>query len=91
MPANTQKDVFYVHLAAVHPAYLRKGIGGRLLDHAAQEASAQGGKFLRLYVWTENTPAIRVYEKNGFIRLGKEDIGLGEFGLPWFYLYERRL
>lgn len=91
LPANTQKDVFYVHLVAVHPAHLRKGTGGKLLDHAAREASAQGGRFLRLYVWTENTPAVRAYESSGFIRLGKEDIGLGEYGLPWFYLYEKRL
>ena len=91
LPMNAQKDVFYVHLVAVHPAHLRKGISGKLLDRAAREASAQGGRVLRLYVWTENTPAIRAYEKSGFARMGKEDIGLGEFGLPWFYLYEKQL
>lgn len=91
LPSNTQGDVFYVHLVAVHPVHLRKGISGKLLDYAAQEAAAQGGKFIRLYVWAENTPAIRAYEKAGYRQLAKEDIGLREYGLEWFYLYEKRL
>ena len=27
----------------------------------------------------------------GYIRQGREDIGLGEYGLAWFYRYEKRI
>ena len=80
-----------IHEAAVHPDHQRQGIGAALLDFAAREAAQQGAKFLRLHVWEGNAPAIRIYEKNGFVRIGKEDIGLGELGLDWFYVYEKRL
>ena len=80
-----------IHEAAVHPEYLRRGVASAMLDFAAGEALERGAGALRLYVWERNTPAIRAYERSGFIRLGREDIGLGEFGLDWFYLYEKRL
>lgn len=80
-----------IHEVAVHPGRQRQGVGTALLDFAAKEAARQGGSSLRLHVWEGNTPAILTYEKNGFVRIGKEDIGLGEFGLDWFYLYEKRL
>ncbi len=76
---------------AVHPDHLRRGVGTALLEFAAKEAARRGADALRLYVWEGNMPAIRAYERNGFIRLGREDIGLGEFGLDWFYRYEKRL
>ena len=80
-----------IHEVAVRPDHQRQGISAALLDFTAKEAAQQGVKSLRLHVWEGNTPAIRTYEKNGFVRMGKEDIGLGEFGLDWFYLYEKRL
>ena len=83
--------IFFIQEAAVHPDRLRQGIGAAMLDFAAKEAAARGAKALRLYVWEGNTPAIRAYEKNGFIRIGKEDIGLREFSLDWFYLYEKQI
>lgn len=84
-------DTLYIHVLAVHPDFLRKGVGSALLDFAANEAVRRGAAVLRLYVWEGNGPAIQAYEKNGYVRLGQEDIGLSEFGLHWFYLYEKRL
>ena len=83
--------ILCIQEVAVHPDHLRQGIGAAMLDFAAKEAAARGAKALRLYVWEGNAPAIRTYEKNGFVRVGKEDIGLSEFGLDWFYLYEKRI
>ena len=83
--------ILCIHEAAVHPDHLRQGIGTAMLDFAAKEALRRGAAALRLYVWEGNAPAIRTYERNGFVQIGKEDIGLGEFGLDWFYLYEKRL
>lgn len=86
-----RENILYIHVAAVHPEHLRRGIGAAMLRFAGTEAAARGANALRLYVWERNEPAIRAYEKAGFVRLGREDIGLREFGLEWFYLYEKRL
>ena len=80
-----------IHEAAVHPVHQRQGISTALLDFAAEEAERRGAKTLRLYVWEGNAPAIRAYEKNGFARRGRGDVGLGECGLDWFYWYEKQL
>lgn len=83
--------ILCIHEAAVHPDHQRQGIGSALLDFAVRAAAKQGAAALQLYVWEGNDPAIRAYERNGFVRLRKEDIGLGELGLNWFYLYEKRV
>lgn len=83
--------ILYVHMVAVHPNHLRRGVASAMLDLITEEASRRGAAALQLYVWESNVPAIRIYEKNGFIQIGREDIGLKEFGLEWFYLYEKRL
>lgn len=80
-----------IHEVAVHPDRQRRGIGAALLDFAGKAAKQKGAKVLSLYVWEGNAPAVRAYEKSGFARLGREDIGLGEFGLDWFYRCEKRL
>lgn len=90
-PPPGAEGALYIHVLAVHPEYQRQGVGSLLLGRAGALAREKGAKALRLYVWEGNTPGIWTYEKNGFLRLGREDIGLGEFGLDWFYLYEKRL
>ncbi len=86
-----QRDILYLHIFAVHPNRHRSGIGSKLLEFADAYAGRAHAKCLRLYVWEHNSVAIRAYEKNGYRRIGRADIGLGEFGLDWFYLYERRV
>ena len=46
---------------------------------------------LRLDVFEENAPAIALYEKKGFERRTRVDLGLGITGLKWFYLCEKLL
>lgn len=87
----TQKDIMYIHIFTVHPGYQRYGIGSQLLDFAQKFAGSEGAKALRLYVWEKNSVAIKAYEKNGFVCIGKDDIGLSEYGLDWFCLYEKRV
>ena len=85
------EGVLFIHELAVHPNFHRRGVGSALLDFAVKEGIHRGADVLRLHVWEGNGPAIQTYEKNSFVRVGKEDIGLGELGLHWFYLYEKRL
>lgn len=86
-----RKDIMYIHIFTVHPGYQRYGIGSQLLDFAQKFAGSEGAKALRLYVWEKNSVAIKAYEKNGFVCIGKDDIGLSEYGLDWFCLYEKEI
>lgn len=81
----------YVHTFVTHPDYHRRGIGSAMLQFAERIAREQGMDRLRLYVYEKNSVAIRAYERNGFVFQCKEDIGLGEYGLKWFCLYEKEL
>jgi len=48
----------------------RRGIGSALLREAVSWASAAGVRKLELHVFPHNEPAIRLYERFGFVREG---------------------
>ena len=48
----------------------RRGVGWALLDQAADWARSSGVRKLELHVFPHNEPAIRLYEKFGFVREG---------------------
>lgn len=82
--------VFVIHILAVHPEYMGCGIGTALLDYALELGREQGIQAVRLDVFEENTPAIRLYEKCGFVCRGVVDLGLEEiYGLKWYKVYEK--
>ena len=56
---------------AVLPVARRQGLGERLLRTALQEAEKTGINRALLEVRTGNVPAIALYEKCGFVRVGK--------------------
>ena len=58
----------YLDRLGVSPRHARQGLGSHMLAHARETARAMGVGALRLFVVAENRPAIRLYEKNGFIR-----------------------
>ncbi|MGB8455930.1 MAG: GNAT family N-acetyltransferase [Anaerocolumna sp.] len=82
-------DVFVIHTFAVHPEYIKCGIGETLMNFALRCGIEQHMKAIRLDVYENNTPAIRLYEKCGYKYINKVDLGLGEYGLNWFKLYEK--
>ena len=82
-------DTFFIHIFAVHPNYLRKGVGTAILNFAEQLCKQQNIKAIRLYVYEKNSVAIKAYERNGYVYIDKADIGLSQYGLNWFYLYEK--
>ncbi|AKK02362.1 ribosomal protein S18-alanine N-acetyltransferase [Corynebacterium epidermidicanis] len=66
---SLKEPEFEIHTIGVDPAHQRKGIAGELMDqlmHAADQY--QGPVFLE--VRTDNEPAIAMYEKYGFERMG---------------------
>lgn len=84
-------DVTVIHTLLVHPDYLKAGIGRALLEFAEKEAAKEGKKTMRLDVYENNAPAIRLYERIGYEYVGTADLGYKDFGLNWFKLYEKPL
>lgn len=84
-------QVLVVYTFAVHPDCRRQGVGELLMQSVIRHGIASGARAIRLDVTTGNTPAIRLYEKCGFRYIDTVDLGLGEYGLPWFGLYEKVL
>lgn len=64
-------------------------MGEALIRFAIRYACRAGAKALRLDVCEGNRPAIRLYERCGFTQVGTVDLGLHDWGLDWFRLYEK--
>jgi ribosomal protein S18 acetylase RimI-like enzyme len=84
-------DVFVIHTFAVHPKFLKCGVGKALMDFSIEQGIKGQAKSIRLDVYESNIPAIKLYEKCGFKYIDTVDLGLGNYGLNWFKLYEKLL
>ncbi len=84
-------DVFEVYTFVVHPKFLKCGVGKALMDFAIEHSIKSQVKSIRLDVYEGNIPAIKLYEKCGFKYIDTVDLGLGNYGLNWFRLYEKLL
>lgn len=85
------QDIFVVHTLAIHPQFMKRGIGRALLEFAEAYARQQNIKEIRLDVYEKNVPAIRLYESMGFRYVDTVDLGYGMHGLNAFRLYQRQL
>ena len=56
---------------AVSPDYRRQGIGEKLVNALCADLKAQGNNCLTLEVRVSNLPAIALYEKMGFVEVGR--------------------
>ena len=59
----------YLGRAGVNVNFSRQGVGKLLLEHALGTAKQKGANVLRLLVSEDNTPAINLYKKNGFVQV----------------------
>ena len=81
--APTQDDdlsdsVYELQVLYLHPDYYRKGLGAQAMAFAFDIARGLGKTAMTLWVLTENTNAIRFYEKCGFTadgRIGAHNMG----------------
>lgn len=51
---------------SVHPDHRRKGVGSRLITELEEWAQANGLSKIELQVWSNNIPALCLYEKLGY-------------------------
>lgn len=77
----------YIDRLGVNVHYLRQGVGGAALKSAIALTKQKGASYLRLFVVDRNKPAINLYEKSGFQRVGgiyeekiADDFVLREYG-----------
>ena len=55
---------------ATHPDARRRGMGAVVLEHLIATATTRGCEQLSLEVRISNTPAIALYERYGFLKMG---------------------
>lgn len=85
------EKILVIYTFVVHPRYLKHGVGKAILDFIAERGSKEKVQAIRLDVYEKNIPAIRLYEKCGFKYIDTVDLGLANYGLEWFKLYEKLL
>lgn len=56
---------------AVDPAFRRQGIGQLLIQSLVEQLAQKGNHCLSLEVRASNVPAISLYEKAGFVQVGR--------------------
>lgn len=83
--------VAVIYTFVVHPQYLKKGIGKKLLQFIMGKCLEMNQKAIRLDVYEKNIPAIHLYESCGFQYVDTVDLGFGNYGLYHFKLYEKIL
>lgn len=82
-------NVFVIYTFAVHPHFWGQGVGQKLLQFAVEEGVKTNVRSIRLDVYENNLPAIRLYEKFGFQYIDTVDLGMESYGVKWFKLYEK--
>lgn len=68
----TERPEYMVLNLAVEPAHRGQGVGRRLMSHARSYAEARGVRRLRLFVASDNAPALRLYGDLGFTERTRE-------------------
>lgn len=81
-------EALVVHALGVMPDYLGQGVARFLLDSALDVAREAGCLAVRLDVYVENTPALRLYRRYGFRDLGCYTVDYGDIDLNEFHLFE---
>jgi len=82
--------VFKVHKLYVHPMLHGHGFGRKLLDRIIKDVLPKGAVALQLNVNRENR-ANNFYEKYGFVKIGQEDVAIGEGFFMNDFILEKKL
>jgi ribosomal protein S18 acetylase RimI-like enzyme len=60
-------NIGHIELVAVDEAYRRSGLASMLIRHATDDLKKMGAKNVNIYVEDDNKPALRCYQKLGFV------------------------
>jgi ribosomal protein S18 acetylase RimI-like enzyme len=75
-----------IHRLCVSPDFQNRGIGNTILAQIESQLVEMGYESSRLDVFSENPYALKLYEKNGYIKRGHADWRKGRF-----YLMEKKI
>ena len=81
-------EVAVIHILAVSPDRQGIGIGSKMVQGAIELARAKGMKAIRLDALSTNSPAHKMYERLGFVYMGKQHLYAVNTGWTDFYFYE---
>ncbi|MCR5122504.1 MAG: GNAT family N-acetyltransferase [Ruminococcus sp.] len=79
-------DFVVIHRLVVSPVFQHKGIARQIIKHIEDELRASGVISVRLDVFTKNPYALRLYDSQGYAKVGTAHWRKGEF-----YLMEKLL
>lgn len=82
----TPEKQLVIHRLCVDPKAQGGGIARKLLKYADDFAVKNGYGAIRLDAFTQNERALRLYEKNGYEKVGSVQFRKGEF-----YCYEKNM
>lgn len=77
-----------LHTLAVSPDAQGRGYASEIVRFCADKAKAGGYQALRVDIVSNNEPARKLYERNGFTLAGEVDLERGIEDIPVFSLYE---
>ncbi len=66
---NPKASAIYIDRLGVNVNYLHTGIASKMLQKIRELANSQNAEYIRLFVVDDNKPAVRLYEKNKFIKV----------------------
>lgn len=78
---DTDRSIAYIQTLEVTPAQRYRGIARELLRRVESSADSAGAQAIWLHVAEANTPAIRLYESQGYVQQGSEEDFYAE-GIP---------
>lgn len=67
----TRRDTWIVGNVATQPNYRNRGIGRAVVEACIRYAASRGARYVALQADVNNKPALHLYEKLGFQRLGE--------------------
>ena len=82
------RKVLVIHRLSVHPLFQGKGIAGKLMNFIEDYAVKNHYSCIRFDAYSENTRALRLYDRMGYRRSGQVFFPFKE--LP-FYCYEKAI
>ncbi|MEG0963453.1 MAG: GNAT family N-acetyltransferase [Lachnospiraceae bacterium] len=87
---NPKASYCVIHRFCVNPEFQNQGIGNETMEQIEQQMIAEGIEAIRLDTFTENSYAVKLYEKRGYLKVGMANWQKGSFYLMEKYLIKEK-
>ena len=83
-----EEEVYVIYTLVVDPQHRGSNYGKYIMEYIKEYAKVNSCKAVRLDVYQNNLPAIKLYENCGFVLMDLIDLGYGKYGLDLFCMYQ---